>query len=55
LENDLVWMTGYTAVDFRATARSNFIHETYFYPTHEKIRTRLILHQESTSFGSFFD
>jgi len=48
-------MTGDTAVDFRATARSNFIHETYFYPINKKIRTSLILHQESNSFGSFFN
>ncbi|MEH7581849.1 hypothetical protein V7170_08215, partial [Priestia megaterium] len=39
----------------QSTARSTFIHKIYVHPINEKIRTSLILHQESNSCGSFFN
>ncbi|MED3938695.1 hypothetical protein, partial [Priestia megaterium] len=52
-----------TAIDFRGSfrlalqspARSTSIHETYVDFINEKIRTSLILNQESNSFGSSFN
>ncbi|MEB2264826.1 hypothetical protein LAV77_08510 [Priestia megaterium] len=34
-----------------STARSSYIYKTYVHDHHKKIRTSLILHQESNSFG----
>ncbi|WP_426629772.1 hypothetical protein [Priestia megaterium] len=39
----------------QSTARSNETPEIYVHPTNKKIRTKLILHQESSPFGSSFN